>query len=82
MDGQMRGSERFTYDKSWEEIEAKLDEAERLQNAHYTALQKGRLTKRQRLHHMKQYKGLEGAIATLRWTLGDPQFDPLPGRKD
>ena len=82
-------SERpFTYDRDWEQIEAKLAECERKQNNHLTAItllrNRGRLTKRQKqeaTHHMRQFKGLEGAIATLRWVIGDPAADPLSGVK-
>ncbi len=75
--------DRFTYDKSWDDIQAMLVECERLQNQHHVALLTGDdLTRKQRMHHMKQYKGLEGAIATLRWTLGDPNADPRFGMKD
>ena len=81
MDGQLRGSEKFTYDKSWEQIEAKLKHCETKQNEHLTALKTGkRLNKKQKLYHMKQFKGLEGSIATLRWVLGDADYDPLVGR--
>ena len=34
-------SEHFAYDKTWEEIEAMLDRAERKQNQHYTAMLDG-----------------------------------------
>ena len=82
MNGQLRGSEKFTYDKSWEQIEQKLREAERKQNQHFTQLQEKGLSKKQKLHHMKQYKGLEGAVSTLRWVLGDSDYDPLTGKRD
>lgn len=77
----------FTYDKSWDEIETMLATLERKQNNHLTAitLLKGqRMSKKQRqeaVWHMRQFKGLEGAITSLRWVLGDPNADPTVGVK-
>ena len=62
-------SEHFAYDKSWEQIEALLDEAEREQNKRWLAFQ--RCPKPLRMQHWNNYKGLEGVINTLRWVLGD-----------
>lgn len=74
------GEERFTYDKEWDQIYEKLRLAEEKQNAHFLELQKAGLSKKQKMHHVKQIKGLEGAITTLRWVLGDSDFDPLIGK--
>ena len=63
-------SEHFTYERSWAEIEAMLDRAERQQNWHYTKVQ-GAKTKAVRIVHMRNYKALEGVIKALRWLLGD-----------
>ena len=62
--------EHFTYNRTWEQIEDMLDQAERKQNQHYIKMQKTK-SKKDRLHHMKNYKALEGVIKALRWTLGD-----------
>ncbi len=62
-------SENFAYDKTWEQIEALLDEAEREQNRRWVAFQKCPPTLRQQ--HWNNYKGLEGVINALRWVLGD-----------
>ena len=59
----------YTYERTWVEIEAMLDQAERKQNEHYIRLQKG--TKKERIYHMRNYKALEGVVKALRWTLGD-----------
>lgn len=71
---------KHTFDRSWEEILDKLDECEREQNHHWTALQNCK--KQDRMYHMRQYKGLEGAIAALEWTLGNRDFDPVVGKKN
>jgi len=63
-------SENFSYERTWEEIEAMLDKAERKQNWHYNQIQSTR-NKKKRLTHMRNYKALEGVIKALRWTLGD-----------
>tara|TARA_Y100000593_G_scaffold94859_1_gene196682 strand:+ start:1740 stop:1970 length:231 start_codon:yes stop_codon:yes gene_type:complete len=68
-------SENFAYNKSWEEIEEMLHRAERKQHRHLMALQNTKLKKQDKLHHMKQYKGLEGVINGLRWVLGDKDMD-------
>jgi hypothetical protein len=62
-------SEHFTYNKTWEQIESLLDEAEREQNKRWIAFQ--RCPKSLRMQHWNNYKGLEGVINTLRWVLGD-----------
>ena len=62
-------SEHFTYTRTWVEIESMLDKAERKQNQHYMMLKGGK--RKERIHHMRNYKALEGVIKALRWTLGD-----------
>lgn len=69
----------FTYDRTWEQIESMLDECNAKQERHLNALSAGNLSRADKMHHMRQYKGLEGAIATLRWVLGDPHADPRVG---
>ena len=63
-------SDHFTYERSWAEIEAMLDRAERLQNHHYTKMHNSK-HKSGRIAHMRNYKALEGVIKALRWVLGD-----------
>lgn len=63
--------DHFSYERSWDEIETMLLTAERTQNAHLLALQDKRLTKKQKVKHMRDFKGLQGVIHALRWTLGD-----------
>jgi len=60
----------FSYTRSWEDIENMLDKAERKQNMHFTEMQK-KITKKQRIKHMRNYKALEGVVKSLRWVLGD-----------
>mgnify|MGYP003642769011 CR=1 FL=1 len=64
-------SENFSYERDWQEIYNLLHEAERTQNQHLFALQDTRLTKKQKVQHMRDFKGLQGVIHALRWTLGD-----------
>ena len=63
-------SENFTYNRTWEEIEAMLDQAERQQNWHYNEIHTTN-SKKKRIAHMRNYKALEGVIKALRWCLGD-----------
>tara|TARA_R100001443_G_scaffold63208_1_gene73043 strand:+ start:258 stop:479 length:222 start_codon:yes stop_codon:yes gene_type:complete len=60
----------FTYDRSWEQIEAMLDKAERKQNFHSIEMSKN-ISKKEKIFHMRQFKALEGVIKSLRWVLGD-----------
>ena len=64
-------SENFSYTREWVEIEGMLNEAERKQNMHLTSLRNRDLTKKQLKRHMRNYKGLEGVVNSLRWVLGD-----------
>ena len=59
----------FTYDRSWEQIEAMLDKAERKQNFHSIEMSKN-TSKKEKIFHMRQFKALEGVIKSLRWVLG------------
>jgi hypothetical protein len=61
----------FTYDRTWDEIEEILDKAERKQHFHSINASDTSLSKKERIFHMRQFKGLEGVINALRWTLGD-----------
>ena len=65
---------KFSYTRSWIEIEEMLDKAERKQNLHLTKLSE-KIPKKEKLKHMRNYKGLEGAIKALRWTLGDLEVE-------
>ena len=64
-------SEHFSYTRTWVDIEEMLDKAERKQNKHFVEMKRDRLTKKQRMLHMRNYKALEGVIKSLRWVLGD-----------
>ena len=66
-------TELYSYSRTWEEIEDMLDKAERKQNRHYIKMQKCKRS--ERLHHMKNYKALEGVIKSLRWVLGDVNIE-------
>ena len=62
-------SEHFSYNRTWEQIEHLLREAEKEQNKYLIALQT--CPRPLRIQNMKSYKGLEGVINALRWVLGD-----------
>jgi hypothetical protein len=66
----------FSYERSWEEIEAMLDKAERMLNYHKSEFykyqeRKDAKGKKKTMLHARNYKALEGVCKTLRWTLGD-----------
>ena len=63
-------TEHFSYTRSWDDIHQMLDKAERKQNHHFSKMQE-RVSKKERLMHMRNYKALEGVIKSLRWVLGD-----------
>lgn len=65
--------EDFTYNRSWEQIIHMLEKAEQKQNWHFMMMQRKDTDKSERMMHMRNYKGLEGVINALRWTLGDRQ---------
>ena len=64
-------SEHFSYTRTWEDIEDMLQKAERKQNQHELRMRHPSATKKEKLHHMRNYKALEGVIKSLRWVLGD-----------
>lgn len=74
-------SRDYTYDSTWEQIEAMLDKAEREANKHLTEIQFAD-SREQKMYHMRNYKALQGVITALRWTLGDKSVseDQLLGR--
>lgn len=76
-------SENFAYDKTWVDIHAMLDKAEREQNKHFVAMNNVN-SKRKRIFHMRNYKGLQGVIVSLRWVLGDLHIssDKVLGKSD
>ncbi len=64
-------SELFTYERSWEEIEAMLDKAEKVKNRHETMMAQCAPGSKQWMYHARNFKALQGVVKTLRWTLGD-----------
>lgn len=64
-------SENFSYTRSWDDIETMLYEAERQENHHFMQLKRRDISKKNRVYHMRKWKGLQGVIAGLRWVLGD-----------
>tara|TARA_R100000234_G_scaffold113266_2_gene87552 strand:- start:209 stop:442 length:234 start_codon:yes stop_codon:yes gene_type:complete len=67
-------TEQFTYARTWEQIETMLDKAERKQ--HYHSIKTGdvSLDKKERMRHARNFKGLQGVVNALRWTLGDKRM--------
>jgi len=68
-------SGNFTYERTWEEIYDMLDRAERKKNHHATQVANKKLPSKQRMHHARNYKALEGVCKTLRWCMGDKDVD-------
>jgi len=68
-------SEQFTYERTWADIEAMLDESERKQHYHSIKTGDTSLPKKQRMAHARAFKGLEGVVNALRWTLGDRRMN-------
>jgi hypothetical protein len=62
---------KFTYDRSYDSIYNMLEKAEKKKNEHYVALQSKGLTREEKIAHIRNFKGLEGVVKALRWTLGD-----------
>ena len=61
----------FTYERTWAEIEAQLERVERERERRKEASVDRDLSTKERAHHMRNYKGLQGATYALRWVLGD-----------
>ena len=61
----------FTYERTWVEIETLLEHVERELARRKQASFDRDLSTKERAHHMRNYKGLQGATYALRWVLGD-----------
>ncbi len=61
----------FTYERTWVEIETLLEQVERELARRKEASFDRDLSTKERAHHMRNYKGLQGATYALRWVLGD-----------
>jgi|TARA_R100000479_G_C6329814_1_gene181024 hypothetical protein len=61
----------FTYERTWVEIETLLEQVERRMELRKEASFDRALSTKERAHHMRNYKGLQGATYALRWVLGD-----------
>ena len=64
----------FTYERTWAEIEALLERVERERERLKEASFDRDLSTKERAHHMRNYKGLQGATYALRWVLGDREI--------
>ena len=62
---------QFTYERTWVEIETLLEQGERELARRKEASFDRDLSTKERAHHMRNYKGLQGATYALRWVLGD-----------
>ena len=71
----MAADKHYTYNRTWEQIETMLDKAERKQAMHLEQLNRRKLSKEDKIVHMRNYKALEGVIKSLRWVLGDRLID-------
>ena len=66
-------NQRFTYNRTWEQIEEMLIKAINKQQEHYLAISK--TDKKKRMSHMRNYKALEGVVKSLKWVLGDKDVE-------
>lgn len=68
---------RRSYDRTWDEIEHMLDEAERVQNGWVRTYHDARnLNDRETMKEAaRNKKALEGVVKTLRWVLGEEGVD-------
>ena len=64
----------FTYERTWAEIEALLERVARERERRKEASFDRDLSTKERAHHMRNYKGLQGATYALRWVLGDREI--------
>ena len=72
----------FTYDRSYDSIYEMLEKAEKKKNEHHVALQSSGLSREQKIAHIRNFKGLEGVVKALRWTLGDKEIShPLQWKR-
>ena len=61
----------FTYDRSYDSIYEMIEQAESKKNKHLTSLQAEPLSRKEKIHHIRQVKALEGVVKALRWSMGD-----------
>ena len=61
----------FTYERTWVEIETLLEQVELELTRRKEASFDRDLSTKERAHHMRNYKGLQGATYAHRWVLGD-----------
>tara|TARA_R110000751_G_scaffold162080_2_gene268617 strand:- start:348 stop:572 length:225 start_codon:yes stop_codon:yes gene_type:complete len=61
----------FTYDRSYDSIYEMIEKAESKKNKHLTSLQTEPLSRKEKIHHIRQVKALEGVVKALRWSMGD-----------
>ncbi len=64
-------SDLFSYNRSWDEMEAMLDKAEKTLNHHEVKMMQYPPKSRGWAFHARNYKALQGVVKTLRWCLGD-----------
>ena len=63
--------EHFSYSRTWDEIEAMLDKAEKTLNYHELKMMQHETKSKKWVFHARNFKALQGVVKTLRWTLGD-----------
>jgi|TARA_B100001094_G_scaffold182129_1_gene176495 hypothetical protein len=64
-------SDIFSYERTWDDIEAMLDKAERTLNFHQLKMTQYAPKSKKWVFHARNYKALQGVVKTLRWCLGD-----------
>jgi len=68
-------SEHFSYSRTWDEIEAMLDKAEKTLNYHELKMMQYAPKSKRWVFHARNFKALQGVTKTLRWTLGDKNVE-------
>ena len=64
-------SDLFSYNRTWDEMEAMLDRAEKTLNYHEMRMMQYTRKSKDWVFHARNYKALQGVVKTLRWCLGD-----------
>ena len=68
-------SDLFSYNGSFDEMEAMLDKAERVKNHHQLGMTKNPPKSKKWVYHARNFKAMQGVVKTLRWCLGDKNVE-------
>ena len=70
----MIDNSKFTYDRSWEQIEKMLEQAEAEKSKHKLTILNKKVPMNMKEQPMRDFKGLQGVCNALRWVLGDREM--------